>query len=253
VSKKILRWNAILERLSAGGALEVGVLASDCAVSAATIRRDLQQLEQQHLLSRTHGGALSTGVLYELPLRYKTPRRQEDKWRIAQAAVSGISEGMAVGLTGGTSTTEVARALANIPNLTVVTNALNIASELVIRPNIRLFVTGGLARLQSYELTGPLAESTLSAINLDVAFAGVDGISAESGFTTHHETEAHTNRALIARARRTVVVADSSKIGHTAFSRICSVEEVNELITDRRGDPVEVERLRAMGLVLTLV
>ena len=113
-----------------------------------------------------------------------------------------------------------------------------------MRPNLKLVVTGGVARPESYELVGPLAEATLSGLYLDIVLVGVDGIAARAGLTTHHEVEAHTNRALIARARRVVVVADSSKIGQVAFARICGLDPVDELITDGlsggagpRGDP----------------
>ena len=133
---------------------------------------------------------------------------------------------MAVGLTGGTTCTEVARELVDRERLTVVTNALNIASELAVRPNLKLVVTGGTARPESYELVGPLAEQSLAGLHLDLVVIGVDGIDAQAGCTTHHEVEAHTDLALIERAERVVVVADSSKIGHVAFARICPVDRV---------------------------
>src|SRR5204862_784581 len=131
---------------------------------------------------------------------------QDEKRRIAVAAAARGVDGSAIGLTGGTTTTEVARALADRPQLTVVTNALNIASELAVRPNLKLVVTGGVARSESYELVGPLAEASLSGLYLDIVLVGVDGIAVGAGLTTHHEVEAHTNRALIARARRVIVV-----------------------------------------------
>src|SRR5437762_2056441 len=190
------RLSTILERLSVGGSVGVADIASDLDVSAATVRRDLHLLESQRLLARTHGGAVAQGVLYELPLRYKGARHQEEKLRIAREAASRVSDGEAIGLTGGTTTTEVARVLVERQRLTVVTNALNIASELAVRPNLKLVVTGGVARAESYELVGPIAEASLDGINLDVVFLGADGISAEAGLTTHHEVEAHTNRAL---------------------------------------------------------
>jgi DeoR family transcriptional regulator of aga operon len=137
--------------------------------------------------------------------------------------------------------------------LTVVTNALNIASELAIRPNLKLVVTGGWARSESYELVGPLAEQALAGLNLDTVFLGVDGISFEAGLMTHHEVEAHTNLALIERARRTIVVADSSKIGRTAFARICPIERVHELITDVEADPATLDAIREAGVVVTTV
>ena len=125
-----------------------------------------------------------------------------------------------VALTGGTTTTEVARSRAARRRSHVVTNALNIAAELAVRPNVKLVVTGGVARSASYELVGPLAEATLRSINVDVAFVGVDGIDVRAGLTTQNETEAATNRALIERSRRAIVVADGSKLGHVAFASI---------------------------------
>ena len=116
-------------------------------VSTASVRRDLQLLEEQHLLSRTHGGAVANTTVYELPLRYKGGRHKEEKRRIAIAAAARVDDTVAtVGLTGGTTTTEVARVLADRVGLTVVTNALNIAAELALRPNLKLIVTGGTAR-----------------------------------------------------------------------------------------------------------
>jgi len=247
------RLSRIVEQISTNGSVGVGDLADTLGVSAATVRRDLQLLEEQRLLARTHGGAVAHGVLYELPLRYRSARHQAQKARVARAVAARIPDGSAVGMTGGTTTTEVARALADRERLTVVTNSLSIASELAVRPNLRLVVTGGVARTESYELVGPLAESALSNLNLDLVVVGVDGIAVGAGFTTHHEVEAHTNRALIARARRVVVVADSSKIGQIAFARICGLEAVHEVISDTGADRSEVAALRAAGATVTLV
>jgi DeoR family transcriptional regulator of aga operon len=247
------RLAAILERLSENGGVGVSELSRELATSPATVRRDLRLLEQQRLLSRTHGGAVAHGVLYELPLRYRGARHGEEKRRIASAAAEGVEEGMVVGLTGGTTTTEVARALSEIRRLTIVTNSLSIAAELAVRPNLKLVLTGGVARPESYELIGPLAEATLSGLNLDLAIVGVDGISATAGLTTHHETEASTNRALIARAERTIVVTDSSKIGRAAFARIVHARAVEQLITDPNADEDEVARLGELGVRVTTV
>jgi DeoR family transcriptional regulator of aga operon len=247
------RVGAILEQLSERGSVSVADLAADLSVSPATIRRDLELLDDQRLLTRTHGGAVAQGVMYELPLRYKSARHQEEKRRIGLEAATRVADGEAVGLTGGTTTTEVARVLVERQRLTVVTNALNIASELAIRPNLKLVVTGGWARSESYELVGPLAEQSLAGLNLDTVFVGVDGASFEAGLMTHHEVEAHTNMALIERARRTVVVADSSKIGRTAFARICAIDRVHELITDAGADARAVDAIREAGVTVTTV
>jgi DeoR family transcriptional regulator of aga operon len=140
-------------------------------------------------------------------------------------------------MTGGTTATEVARALADRRSLTVVTNALNIAAELVSRPNIRLVVVGGNARHASYELVGPAAESMIAQYHLDVAFIGTDGFTVVEGCTTHDEMEAHTDLAFIGQAARTVVIADSSKIGKVTFARICGTDMIDTLVTDSGIDP----------------
>ena len=137
--------------------------------------------------------------------------------------------------------------------LTVVTNALNIASELAVRPNLKLVVTGGTARPESYELVGPLAERSLAGLRLDLVVIGVDGIDAAAGCTTHHEMEAHTDLALIERAAHVIVVADASKIGRSAFARICPIDRVDELITDRTASVRALRALREAGLTVQVV
>jgi DeoR family transcriptional regulator of aga operon len=247
------RFDAILARLSTEGAVAVAEIAEELNVSSASIRRDLEVLEQRKLLVRTHGGAIATGVTYELPLRYRAGRQEQQKHAIAETAAERVSWDRAtVGFTGGTTTTEVARRLVEHPDLTVVTNALNIASEVVVRPNVKLLVTGGVARTQSYELCGPFAEATLGGINIDVAFVGVDGISVRGGLTTYQEIEAHTNAVMLRRASRVIVTADGSKIGRSTFARICGINEVDELITDSSVDPAAVEALVQAGLRVTI-
>ena len=252
VMRQAERLAMVLETLAAEGAVDASALADRLGVSAATVRRDLQLLEEQRMLTRTHGGAVAHDVLYELPLRYKSARHQAQKRRIAAQAATRVEEGAVVGLTGGTTTTEVARAISDRRGITVVTNALNIAGELAIRANLRLVVTGGTARPESYELVGPVAEQALERLNLDLAVVGVDGISLASGLTTHHEIEAHTNRTMIERASRVVVVADSSKLGRVAFAQICGLDAVDELITDQGAPATAIRELDEAGIAVTV-
>ena len=248
------RTSAILEQLSTHGSVDVADLAERFNVSQATLRRDLQILEGQRLLRRTHGGATAHDVSYELPIRYRHAQQRDQKRRIAAEAVKRLPEGpAAIGLTGGTTTSEVARLLVERTDLTVVTNALNIAAELALRPRLKLVVTGGVSRSQSYELVGPWAEHTLRGVNVGLAVIGVDGISADGGLTTHDEVEAHTNATLIERAAVTVVVADGSKVGRVLLARICGISDVQELITDDSADPAALRQLRAAGLTVTVV
>lgn len=255
------RLTRLLELLAARGHVEVDALGAELGVSEATIRRDLDQLAHQQLLTRTRGGAVVHNVAYDLPLRYKAARRAEEKLRIGAAAAAMIQRGMVVGLNGGTTVTEVGRAIATRPELagsggepgvTIVTNALNIAHELTVRPTIKLVVTGGVARPQSYELIGPLAGRILDGMTLDLMILGVDQVDPVVGATAHHEGEAAIDRALLERACRVVVVADATKLGHRAFARICAVDEIHVLITDASADPDLVARFEAAGMDVVL-
>ncbi|OII66457.1 MULTISPECIES: DeoR/GlpR family DNA-binding transcription regulator [unclassified Streptomyces] len=255
------RWSRLLELLAADGRLAVEDAAASVAVSPATIRRDLDELAEQKLLVRTRGGAIAHGVSYELPLRYKSSRHVSEKQRIAGAVADLLGAGDVVGLNGGTTTTEVARALvlraggavergeaSSGPRCTVVTNALNIASELAVRPQFKIVLTGGVARPQTYELVGPLSEGVLNQVVLDVAVLGVDGIDPEIGVMTHHEDEAAVSRLLAERARKVVLATDSSKMGRRAFARICGLDRVDTLVTDSGLAPDTAELLTEAGI-----
>ena len=257
------RWTTLLDMLAADGRIEIEDAAVSLAVSAATIRRDLDELAGQQMLIRSRGGALPHSVSYDLPLRYKTSRHRDQKRRIAEVAAALVVPGGVVGLNGGTTTTEVARALAlrsdlhrrpgnpgdaDGTRLTVVTNALNIAHELAIRPHVKLVVTGGVARPQSYELIGPLALPVLEHLTLDIAVLGVDGITVATGASTHNEGEAAVNREMASRAQKMVVVADASKLGRSAFARICTVTDIDVLVTDDSADPQVVSELQEAGV-----
>ncbi|HEX8630523.1 MAG TPA: DeoR/GlpR family DNA-binding transcription regulator [Catenuloplanes sp.] len=251
------RWNALLELLTESGRVSVEDAAARLDVSQATIRRDFDQLAQQQMITRTRGGAVANGVSYDLPLRYKTARHSAEKQRIGAAAADLVAPGQVVGLNGGTTMTEVARALAVRPDLsgggdgaqlTVVTNALNIANELLVRSRMKVVVAGGVVRPQSFELVGPLGGALLGEVTLDVALLGVDAIDVELGAAAHHEGEAAMTALMVARARRVVIIADSSKLGGHAFARVCPIERVGTLITDSGADPRLVEGFRAAGV-----
>jgi DeoR family transcriptional regulator of aga operon len=250
------RLGSILELLNRDGTLDVDDAAAELRVSAATIRRDLDILAQQQLLTRTHGGAVSNNAAFDLPLRYKTARYASEKQRIGRTAADMISAGTIVGLNGGTTTTEVARALAlrgdlqaaYNPAITVVTNSLNIATELAVRAHLKIVVTGGVARPQSYELIGPLATGILDQLALDMVFLGVDAIDIEGGAMAHQESEASINRLMADRARKVIVVADSSKLGHRAFARLCPLESIDVLVTDADASDELTKRFLEAGI-----
>src|ERR1700753_1429658 len=251
------RWNELLELLATAAKLQVEGAAKALGVSAATVRRDFDELAGQQMLTRIRGGAVAQGVTYDLPLRYKSEKHPSEKQRIAAVAAGLVRPGQVVGLNGGTTTTEVARALATrsdlasvtpAPAVTIVTNALNIATELAVRQHIKIVATGGVARPQSYELTGPLATGVLDQVTLDVAFLGVDAIDAVAGATAHHEGEASINQLMARQARRVIIVADSSKVGTRAFARICGPADIDTLVTDAGIAPEDAAVLQAAGV-----
>ncbi len=248
------RLTTLLDMLGQREKIDVEDVAAELDVSAATIRRDLDHLAEQQLLTRTRGGAVANDLAYDLPLRYKTARHVPEKQRISTAAAAEVTKGMVVGLNGGTTTAGVARALTmrsdlnSTPGLTVVTNALNIAHELAVRPNVKIVVTGGVARPQSFELSGPLATRVLSELTIDLLFLGVDAFDADAGAFAHHEGEASINRLMVERAERVVAVADGSKLGRRAFARICETTQVHALVTDTDADPEAVRAFEAAGV-----
>ncbi len=252
------RLNATLDFLVSRGSRTVEEIAEHFDVSVATVRRDLDELAHQQLVARTRGGAVAQSVSYDLPLRYKQVRRAEEKTRIALAAARLVSPGAVVGMNGGTTNTEVARVLATQVDtdsagadpvaLTVVTNALNIANELTVRPHVKIVVVGGVARPRSYELIGPLANRFVEDLTLDVMFLGVDALSVEDGAAAAHEGEAQINAGMVARSRRVVAVADSSKLGTRAFCKICDADQIDILITDSGADPDLLAAFTAAGV-----
>lgn len=235
------RWSALLGLLAERGRLSVGEVVDVLGVSEATVRRDFGDLAAQQLVTRTHGGIVATAVAYDLPARYKQAGADDAKERIAAHAADLVRDGTVVGFNGGTTTSAVARRLAarsdlamssNRPAITVVTNALNIANELLVRSRMKIVVTGGVVRPQSFELVGPLGGNILREVTLDIALLGVDALDVTLGAAAHHEGEAAMNSLMVGRARRVVIIADSSKLGGHAFARICPIDRVETLITD---------------------
>ncbi|MDF1487950.1 DeoR/GlpR family DNA-binding transcription regulator [Tessaracoccus caeni] len=245
---------ALLALLSERGHVQLSTLAEELGTSAATIRRDVALLAEQGLIERTHGGARPARDTQELPVRFRGSHHHEAKRRIAQLVASLIPKGRhAISLSGGTTTAEVLRALQGRSDLTIITNSLSIGLEAAELGQARVLIAGGVLRSNSLELVGSLAESTMKLVNVGTAIIGVDGISADGGLTTHDETEARTNYLMIERAQQVIVVTDSSKIGNRTLAKMADCSEVQVLVTDADADPVELDRIRALGVDVRLV
>ena len=215
------RRRAILDLLQREKRVLVGDLARQFQTSQVTIRKDLEELHVRGLIQRTHGGALPAreGALEDPTLLEKERLHRKEKLRIAAAAARLVSEGQVVILDSGTTTTEIARALRHLKNLTVITNGVNIAAELS-GSSIEVILTGGVVRKNSFSLVGPIAEETLRRLSADVLFLGVDGFDVRFGLSTPNLPEAKVNRIMTEIAKRTIAVCDSSKFGRRSLSLI---------------------------------
>lgn len=253
-SKQGSRINFILRELRHAGSLSVESLREKLEVSLATVRRDLQELEDRGLLRRTHGGAIPIEPLFYEAFRLDRSFQEqvgsfaEEKRRIAQAAADFISPGDTIALTAGTTTTEVARSLHMHGGCTVITNTVNVAMELSNRKDIHVFVTGGQLRGDWFSLVGPSAVATMSGIYVEILFVGVNGIDAERGLTCFNGDEVEINRSMVRQAKRRIAVTDHSKIGIVANWLICPTESIETFITDKGATDKMIEPFLAKGV-----
>ncbi len=242
--KQSLRLTAILENLRETGSVSVDELSSRFAVSVVTTRRDLDLLEKDGRLRRTHGGAVSIEPLFYEPFRNdrsfqaQVEKFADEKRRIARAAAALVGAGETVALTPGTTTTEVVRSLPQNFNITVVTNTVNVPMELSKRKDLNVYVTGGHLRGDWFSLVGPTAVQSLNGILIHTLFIGADGLDPEWGATCFSSDEADFNSALVKASRRRIAVADHSKFDVTAGWRICGISDIHMVITDT-GTPDE--------------
>jgi DeoR/GlpR family transcriptional regulator of sugar metabolism len=225
----------IVEEIRRRGAVRVSELTELFSVSDMTIRRDLDVLAASGLVDKVHGGATARGRAStdEPGFEAKSHRQLGEKEAIAREAARLVKPGQAVALTAGTTTWRLAHYLLDVPELTVVTNSIQVANVLhrEQRHDLAVVLTGGV-RTPSDALVGPVAVSTLHALHVDLLFMGVHGMTADAGYTTPNLLEAETNQALIACAERVVVVADHTKWGVRGLSQIARLDEAHVLVTD---------------------
>jgi DeoR family transcriptional regulator of aga operon len=236
------------------GRVLVEELSESLGISRITIRKDLDYLQGQGLLLRTHGGALlpGTGALSDPSLQEKERRHSPEKQRIAAAAVNLVKEGQCILLDSGTTTTAIARALKRFSHLTIITNAVNVAAELS-GTDFEVILTGGSLRKNSFSLVGPLAEDMLQEMHADILFLGVDGFDLEVGLTTPNVMESRVNRAMVKASSLVVAVCDSTKFNRRSLSKIVDATAIHHVITDSGLPAQTADALRSAGIKLTLV
>lgn len=235
-----VRQARILDEVRRSGGARVSDLTAMLGVSDMTVRRDLEILDRKGLLAKVHGGAtaVETASAVEPDFEAKSVRELPEKEAIAERAAMLVRPGMAIAITAGTTTWTLARHLADVADLTVVTNSLKVAEVLnhQQRPDLTVVLTGGL-RTPSDGLVGPIAMQAIRSLRVDMVIMGVHGLDEHAGLTTPNLMEAETNRALVESARRLVVVADHTKWGVVGLAQIAPLRAVSTLITDDRLDP----------------
>jgi DeoR/GlpR family transcriptional regulator of sugar metabolism len=229
------RQKLIVDEIRRAGGVRVSELTGLLAVSEMTIRRDIEVLAAAGLVEKVHGGATMRGGLSadEPGFEAKSHRQLREKEALALAASKLVEPGQSIALSAGTTTWRLAHHLSQVPDLTVVTNSLQVADVLHRngRSDLTVVLTGGV-RTPSDALVGPIAVTTIRALHLDMLFMGVHGIAEEPGLTTPNLLEAETDRALVAASERLVVVADHTKWGVRGLSRIAGLGDVDVFVTD---------------------
>jgi DeoR family transcriptional regulator, fructose operon transcriptional repressor len=244
----IERHQEILSRARADGRVEVKQLADDLDVTPETVRRDLTALERLGLLRRVHGGAIPVERLgVERAVADREERLAGQKERIAKVALEELPDGGSIIVDAGTTTAHFARLLPTDRELMVVTHSLPIANLLVTWPNVTLCLLGGVVRPRTLAAVGDWTRHNLADVFVDVAFLGTNGITATRGLTTPDLGEAAVKRALIAAARRTIVLADHTKFGREDFAHVCDLEAIDTVISDIGLDDGMAEEIEDAG------
>jgi DeoR family transcriptional regulator, aga operon transcriptional repressor len=243
------RHQIILSRLREQGHVSVAELSQELNVSSVTIRKDLKLLEERNLLFRTHGSATPKNpYIGDRHLNEKEKMQVHEKQRIAQKAVSFIAPGDSIILASGTTINELSRQIPSIKGLTIISSSVTAAINLTGNEDAEIIQLGGMVRKSSASVMGPHTEKMLEGFNSNKIFLGVDGIDPDYGLTTTHALEASLNQMMIRAAHKVIVLADSTKFGRRGFARICSLEEVDMIITDSGVSQMLVERCREKGV-----
>jgi DeoR family transcriptional regulator, aga operon transcriptional repressor len=243
----------ILQKLDREGQVDVKALSEELLVSEVTIRNDLNKLEDKKIVIRTRGGAIKTDrVANDFDISDKNKRHLEEKKRIGIAAADLIEEGDTIILDSGSTTMEVIKHLSKFSNLTIITNAVNIAIALVGMKNTNVIIPGGILRKNSLSLVGSAAEESFQNYFCDKLFLAVDGFHITHGLSTPNVEEAHLNKVMISIAKKIIVVADSSKFSKRSLAVIAPVSKVDTVVTDSGILPKDQAELESAGIEVVI-
>lgn len=244
------RYNKILSILDLDGSVKSSKLVKILDVSLETIRRDLENLEKKGLLKKVHGGAIAkTNGVDKLPYTLREDESKEEKQAVASKALEYIDEGETIGLNGSTTNIEIAKLLkVKYINLTVITNSLLIANELVEKEGINLILVGGIYNRREFSFLGENTVNALDKFSVNKSFISVGGVSLKRGVTDFLEEEVQLQKKFIEIADEIIILADSSKIGSNSLIKICDLEEINFIITDSKLDKNVKEKYLKNGI-----
>lgn len=249
------RYQCIVSEVNKHGFISVDDLMKTLSVSRSTLRRDLVELEQMNRLIRARGGAISmkNGTSHEPEIEYRKGLQQEEKHRIAEAALSFVHERDTILLDSGTTTMELAKLLGRFNSLMVATYDLYIAGELSTMNNISLVVAGGMLRHKSNTMVGYFTEKVISEIHADRFFLSADAIDVDHGCMCYSIEEISVKKSMIRSAKEVILLGDHTKFETIAFINVCSLNEIDTIITGSDIDPLRLARLREMGINVILV
>ncbi len=244
------RRKIILERIQDNKSVSVQELSKEFGITGVTIRRDLDLLDQQGLVKRSHGGAviIDQNVGVESGFEARRGRKMEIKEMIGRKAAGMVAPGDCIGIDIGTTVYEMSQYVKHIEDVTVVTASIPVVTELMNAKNVNVICTGGEVSRKDQSLIGHNAIRTINEYILDKVFIGVAGISFDCGLTLFNMNDTLVKRALIKRAREVIVLADSSKIGLTKHAFFCDLEAVDKLIIDKGISEKDKLQLEGCGI-----
>ncbi|RAW16805.1 DeoR/GlpR transcriptional regulator [Paenibacillus taichungensis] len=248
------RYDRIVEMVNVKGSMRVSELSEHCRVTEETIRRDLDRLEQAGRLRRSHGGAVSVKEEQpEIPYRVRETTHAEEKKRIALSALSMIQPGDRILLDASTTAGYMAANMPDMP-LTVLTNSIQVATELSSRDKIEVISTGGQLAQRSLSFVGPLAERSLETYHVDKLFLSCKGVHLEGGgISESNELQARLKQKMVGISDQVILLADRSKFGVRAFARVTGLNAVHAVITDQSLNDDLIERLNRYDISITRV
>ena len=252
---RIARLYEIQAHLERDGSVTVSELAQELRKTPITIRRDLQFLESEGVLRRTHGGAVAcvapTGEMPRYDLRERV--HPKEKSSIARKAAEFITDGDSLIINAGTTTHEFAIHLRRFNDLQVVTNGLTLGPELAHSPNSQVLMIGGETDFTKLGTVGPVAEEMMEQIHVTKAFLGVAGVSIEHGLLMYSPAQARINAAFVRSADHVTVLVDSSKFASNFIYRVAPLDDVDRIITDSNIQPDIRNALERAGPELIIV